>query len=814
MSATVIEGDGGAAVSFGPGTVPDALLEGFTIQRASHGISCIEASPTVRNCRIRWNGTWLPGGGIYCERGAPSFVNCDIRHNGAGDGGGAYLEDSEASFTNCTFASNVGNWGSALSVWSTTGVTVMLTSCAFIDNEGPYGTGAIGGYGNPHVEAVNCLIWDENPTEFAGGSLTASYCNIQGGWPGDTNIDADPQLTADFRHLQANSPCRDGGDPAMQSSFPDIDGEPRIGDGRVDIGADEFFDVDADGLPDWWEQAYFGSALAADPTLDEDNDGLTNEEEYVAVRDPHRPPCELYVDVAGDDSWDGLSRAWDGQHGPKATIQAALDATATYEHDTVTVADGIYVGPGNRDLDLMDHHIVLRSASSPENCIVDCEQARRGLTVGGRQQRNTVVRGFTIRNGLAGGGAVSCWYSSPTISECIMTHSVATTYGGAGGAVCCRGGSPLLDHCKITHNTNAYPWVQSGGGLYFSDSNPVITNCVVADNAADYGGGIYISGGSHATIANCIIRGNLASSGAGVYVHFNDPYAVATIANCSVVGNTSPMSGSGINVSGGGIHSVEVTNVIVWHNLNLDGVPNPYDQVVGAGALALNYSCVQNLPALGGEGNIDTDPQFVDLYGPDGLVGTDDDDLHLSPGSPCIDTGSSEAVPSYVTVDLGGSLRLVDGDADCDSVVDMGAYEVQLVEADCNGNGLPDECETDADSDGVINDCDSCPESDLSDTIVIDGCDTDVENLIFESGCTMADEIAVCADAATNHGEFVRCVAELTNEWRRAGLISGREKGRIQSCAAHADLPPEPDSSCVGASAPMQRRSTSPMRGR
>lgn len=97
----------------------------------------------------------------------------------------------------------------------------------------------------------------------------------------------------------------------------------------------------------------------------------------------------------------------------------------------------------------------------------------------------------------------------------------------------------------------------------------------------------------------------------------------------------------------------------------------------------------------------------------------------------------------------------------------------------------------DSDGDGVPDDCDACPYSDLSDTVVIDGCDTTVPNMMpGDDGCTMADRLAQCAEGTTTHKAFVRCVAHLTNEWKRDGLISGPDKGRIQRCAAQADIPP------------------------
>ena len=45
-------------------------------------------------------------------------------------------------------------------------------------------------------------------------------------------------------------------------------------------------DNDADGLPNWWESAYFGSTTAAAPGADADSDGATNLQEYQAVTDP------------------------------------------------------------------------------------------------------------------------------------------------------------------------------------------------------------------------------------------------------------------------------------------------------------------------------------------------------------------------------------------------------------------------------------------------------------------------------------------------------------------------------------------------
>ena len=79
-------------------------------------------------------------------------------------------------------------------------------------------------------------------------------------------------------------------------------------------------------------------------------------------------------------------------------------------------------------------------------------------------------------------------------------------------------------------------------------------------------------------------------------------------------------------------------------------------------------------------------------------------------------------------------------------------------------------------------DCDTS--SDLRPTIVVGSIDTGVPNFLFTTGCTGTDLIEAIAAAAGNHGGFVSGVAHLTNDWKNADLITGQQKGAIQSAAA------------------------------
>lgn len=74
-------------------------------------------------------------------------------------------------------------------------------------------------------------------------------------------------------------------------------------------------------------------------------------------------------------------------------------------------------------------------------------------------------------------------------------------------------------------------------------------------------------------------------------------------------------------------------------------------------------------------------------------------------------------------------------------------------------------------------------------TIIIDGCDTGVTDRLIDDNSTISEKIDECVESAKNHGQFVSCVAQLTGDLVKAGIITGIEKGAIVSCAAQADIP-------------------------
>jgi hypothetical protein len=93
-----------------------------------------------------------------------------------------------------------------------------------------------------------------------------------------------------------------------------------------------------------------------------------------------------------------------------------------------------------------------------------------------------------------------------------------------------------------------------------------------------------------------------------------------------------------------------------------------------------------------------------------------------------------------------------------------------------------------SDHDGVPDGRDSCLGSAQTPTVEIQSCVSTAPNTVFSDGCRPSDKVAACAAAATNHGSFVSCVAHLGNELKKAGIITGDQKGSLQSCAAGSSI--------------------------
>ncbi len=270
-------------------------------------------------------------------------------------------------------------------------------------------------------------------------------------------------------------------------------------------------------------------------------------------------------------------------------IQTAINHAQS--GDSIVVSDGTYIGDANRDLEFDGKAVVLMSENGPDRCIIDCERTGRAFYFHHAETIQTVVRGFSIRNGLVSnsggaiycqnaspwidqciisgntadhGGGIRCYYSSPTITRCVITNNYATNYGGGGifcyssqtsvsaphiedstishnystgfgGGICCYADSaPVLINNTISENTA----VLDGAGIYANNSQPQIDRCSILHNMTISGNGAgYFCSNTSSPMTNSSLTGNIAQEGSGA--GFYCIHSSLLIANCLFSANTS-----------------------------------------------------------------------------------------------------------------------------------------------------------------------------------------------------------------------------------------------------------------------------------
>lgn len=210
------------------------------------GISIISGMPHVATSIISANVADGPGGGIFVEDSFPVVENCLISGNMAGEGGGGIYCTVDVTLRNCNIVENIAaTRGGGLNVTTDVGAPSAVNTI-FWGNDAPLGRQISVGFGSSTAGEGDA-------------SVTIAFCDVAGGqagvaldtgfdlrW-GDGNIELDP-LFKDFArtHLRVFSPCFNAGDPGgSYDADADIDGQPRVFNNRVDIGADEVWITDA-----------------------------------------------------------------------------------------------------------------------------------------------------------------------------------------------------------------------------------------------------------------------------------------------------------------------------------------------------------------------------------------------------------------------------------------------------------------------------------------------------------------------------------------------------------------------------------------
>ena len=249
--------------------IEDCEFENNAATRFGGGLDSVRSTVALVRCTLRDNSAGFDGGGLGTLGGTVTLDRCSFIQNVAGGQGGAVsFNGTDGVVRSCSVVMNSAQFGGGLSFDGSTAVAVVgcmvganaatisgggidvfncspaITSTTLANNTAASGAGIGGsGTGSP---ITNCIVWGNQPDAMAfGGSSapTVSFSDVEGGYAGVGNIDADPEfanLTGGNYRIGPTSACIDSGTNAA-AFLPsrDFDRQPRIGGAAVDLGADE-----------------------------------------------------------------------------------------------------------------------------------------------------------------------------------------------------------------------------------------------------------------------------------------------------------------------------------------------------------------------------------------------------------------------------------------------------------------------------------------------------------------------------------------------------------------------------------------------
>ncbi|MFC2111048.1 choice-of-anchor Q domain-containing protein [Bacteroidota bacterium] len=726
-NSTLVGGYGGAIRNNGKvnSVIYNCIFDGNTalnnggggaIANSGNGADC---NPVITNCRFSNNtAQWAAAifnSGNASANSNPEITNCLFSNNIAISGGGVFYNQAYNSgscnpkLTNCTFTKNIAQFG-----------VIMF-------NDGD----ELNGDSLCQPITTNCIFWDNISMDnqiinnsftsvlplfknnIIEGSASGTHWDTLVGIDAGNNLDVDPLFIDSVNfHLQACSHAIDAG---INDSIPtgiilDLDSNNRkYNNATVDLGAYEYqgaasyVRIDSVKVIQNATCTSFGQGQVYVSPANSSNsiswsngettniaDSLINSYNTVYVINTNSSCNDsakifiptnisgniIYVDSSttnGTNTGCSWSNAFTNLQDALLNVKAGdsvLVAQGTYYPDetmstntdepnisfvipdSIIVLGGYPTGGGIRDWNT--YHTILSGEIQQDAIDSNNAQVIKTKNVSSL----TKLNGFIVTNGYSsytGGG----WFND-----------------GSGAN---NSSNPTITNCSFINN-----YAQLGAGIYndgmnSGNSSPFITNCNFENNTATYGGGAIYNdgdqnGNSNSTIVNCRFVNNSAPKGGSI---LNDGkhggYSSVDIINCSFTKNSASTNGGAIYndaLDSTGYCNSTVANCILWNN-SIGSSTEIYND--GTGKSTIGYSIIKGSNGSGalwntqlgvdGGNNLDANPLFVDTL---------TNDLHLITcpiGSPAINTGSNDSIPSGVTTDLEGNVRIFN------STVDMGAYE-------------------------------------------------------------------------------------------------------------------------------------------
>ena len=571
------------------------------------GMLNIQSSPSVTDCTFSGNFAGYGGGGVCSAWDcAPELVNCRFLGNSAGvAGGGMYDSGNTPTLINCAFSGNSADWGGGIYSW---GSVLALVNCTISGNTAGDTGGGMANRGTSDPTLTNCILWGNQDSGGADESAQidgwsdpahVSFSCIEGldALSGNANIGDDPLLARnpdvgpdgewgspddDFGdlHLSHLSPCLDAGTNGTDPPLPDsdLDGNPRIVDGIVDMGAYEGFMATfvVDGAPVTVPEGATGSftvALAQDPggliqvtvaydagdgdiTVESGHSLTFNSSDYWIAR-------TVVLAAAHDADWfEDLTRLRISAEGiAAATVlaqEAEDDPVALVFVDADADTDGARDGGSWADAftELSD---ALCAAAAWPGLVEEVWVAEGAYTPAGpggdRAATFQLVSGIAVYGGFAG-WETDLDQRDPSANLTILSgdldgddrgdvvevrHNSYHVVTGSG-----TNSTAILDGFVIAGGWATGPSEEGhdlGAGMYNDAGSPTVSNCTFTDNRAMQGGGVCNRNGSAPTLTDCSFTDNSAPfTGGGMYNTDSNP----ALNNCVFTGNWTGQYGGGM----------------------------------------------------------------------------------------------------------------------------------------------------------------------------------------------------------------------------------------------------------------------------
>jgi len=611
VAATIIDGNQtGSVVIFNSGEGSASVLRGITIKHGQDefggGIYCESSSPSISNCSITGNTTFSVdeygyGGGIYCYNSPGlNIVNCTITENSSDWGGGICCDYSSPIITNCIITKNSASvFGEGGGIYCESS-SPCFKNCTICGNSASTG-GGIGCYcSSPYM--VNSIFWD-NGSEIhtaSGSHPKLSYCDIQGGYQGLGNIDADPLFidpNNDYS-LGSISPCIDKGhlriydSDLSRSDIGAYGGEGGFDQNSITITVAKDENGDYESIQDAIDYAVPGDTVTVFSGTYEENVVIVDKDIFLISKNGMN------------------STIIDGSFQGSVIYLANIGFDTTVDGFTIQNGGNSSNGDGINGGGISCHF-----CSSP------------GIS-------NCIIRGNSTSKD---GGGIYCDFSSPIISNCIITDNE----GDWGGGICCDYiSSPSISNCKISRNR-----ASSGGGIECYYAFPNITNCLISENfAEDYGGGIYCFFSSP-MFSNCIITDNEGDWGGGICC---DNTSSPSFTNCTMSRNVAFGGG------GGGVECYDSSEPIFINCIFWGDSPEEIHLFESTPSITITITYSNIHGGYDGSGNINANPLFVDPNA---------GNYHMMSVSPCIDVGTPN-ISALPSTDIDGNPRIMNGRPD------------------------------------------------------------------------------------------------------------------------------------------------------